>query len=234
MPESTERLPLDVLVSRVRDEQNKIEEERREEFLARNLFHAEVIVQAGFLQDRAEIEANFLREKKGKSMLERFEMATHGDYLGTINVVELGVTTEPSRTGEIDGLKDEYLKLKEHMIATGIVDDEQSREDSGRSLTVERTRVTDDLVVISRNRPLISCRTEIEVTDNGKVPVELGIVKRMVFMIPTLLYVVVAKRFEDPALESEAAVACIEGLLERRDKNISAIRTAYYLATHLV
>ena len=235
MSESTEQLAFAALVNRVREEQNKIEEQRREKFLAGTLFHPRAIASGDFLQNHGpQLEEEFLREKKGKSMLERFHMALSDKYFGMIHVVELGVTTEPSASGEIDGLKDEYAQLRDFMISTGLIEDDRSREESGRTLTVAPAPVTNGLVIISRNRPLIS--QTVAHTFNEKDPpmeVGVGIAKRMVFSIPTSLYVAIVDRFNDPKLESEEAIRCIEGLLEKRDNNVFAIRTAYHLISEL-
>lgn len=222
------------LADAVRVEQNRIEEQRRDAFLADKLFHTHIRVVDEFKEHADAITEEFLREKKGKSMIERFDLATNERFLGMVHVVELGVTTAPAADGELDDLKDEYGDLLDFLIDTKIVEREMTREESGRTLSVERTALTDDLVVVTRNRPLIAGAASISIAEGHEVPTAIGIAKRMVFSMPTPLYGAIAKRFNDPGLKSEDATRCVENLLERRDPSIGAIRTAYYLATELI
>lgn len=226
MSEKRERAAvLRELADAVRIEQNKIEEQRREDFLAGKLFHLHAQVQDGYT---ARFEEEFLREKKGKSMIERFDLATTEPFLGMVHVVELGVTTAPAADGDLDDLKDEYIELRDFLVGSNLLDREMTREESGRSLTVDPSPLTSELVIVARNRPLMGGRIEL-----GVDTLVVGIAKRMVFSMPSTLYDAIATRFDDPGLKSEEALACVENLLERRVQSIGAIRTAYYLATQL-
>lgn len=232
MIDQKERVSSRNLADTVRIQQNRIEEARREAFLADKLFHSHMLLQDDFKEIAAEIHAEFMTEKKGKSMLERFDLATSERYLGVIHVVELGVSSAPAVDGALDGLKDEYAELRDFMVANGLLDREMSREESGRTLSVERAPIT-GFVVISRNRPLMSGRAGLMMTDHDRVHADIGIAKRMVFSMKTPMYIAIADRFDDPGLKSEEAITFVEAALERQDPGIGAIRTAYYLATEL-
>jgi len=220
----------------VRIHQNDVEETRRDVFLADKLFHRLTLNQLeneGLSEYVANLGAEFLREKKGKTMLERFDLATQERYLGMVHVVELGVTSAPAADGELDGLKDEYAELLGFMLDKKLIDHEMTREESCRTLTVEPTPLTRDLVIVSRNRPLVAAKADIMLDNGDCVAVGVGMAKRMVFSMPTRLYAAIADRYDDPGLESEEAIAYVEGLLEQRHSTIGAIRTGYYLATEL-
>lgn len=233
MSETGEHLPPEVLIEAVRDEQNRWEEGLREDFLADHLFHLHH-VSVTFQEQREQLEQEFLRDKKGKNMGERLELALQESYLGVINVVELGMTTRPSADGEIDGLKHEYNELRRWMIINGWIDDEMSREESGRTLDVRFPDATKEYVVIGRNRPLVSTEVDVNIGHDRTISTHIGVAKRMVFSIPVGLYLAINRRFDDPSLKKEETIAFVEDMLQQHAKKIHSIRTSYYLSAQVI
>ncbi|GEM_PF-1906633 len=224
------------LVKAVHDSENEIEESHREDRLMRVLFHDDhhdVMSELEWLGalELEQLRRDFLEEKRDKNMGERFEMALSPKYLGKIHVVELGMTTEPSADGGIDGLKKDYRDILKFMTDNKIVERELSRSESGRWLDF-RNPVLDEakgkLVVVGRNRPLID--TTIE--HGGKV-VAVHMLKRMVFSMPMTNFHLLVQR-GGGKLESERALEVLETQLNHGSGGIAPIRTTYYLATDLV
>jgi hypothetical protein len=227
--------PSEALIETVRTSENLKEESWRERFLAENLFHTEHLEEVFSKSDDDKIlllqlENEFLNEKSGKNMGERFALAISDKYLGKIHVVELGRTTNPGINGEIDGLKDQYRDLLRWMKTEGIVDDEMSRAESGRNISTRKPveeEAADKLAIMVRNRPLINTTIEHEGTK-----LNIAIAKRMVFGLPRNALKAIFAIDED--LNSEKTQQFIE---ERYLKNgwggVVPIRTAYYLATQL-
>lgn len=233
MSEQNECLSPETLLQAVRDEQNKKEDGRREVFLANTFFHIHVHAEVSF-DEIARLSSEFIEEKKGKSMDECFDMALSEKYFDKIHVVELGLTKNPSATGEIDGLKDEYRKFRERLIHTGIIEEDLSRKKSHRWFETQESQFSDVRKTLIRNRPLI----ETVIPDTS---IRIGIAKRMIFSIPTPLYIAVARRFdctevdgEYPQLDSEEAMEYVEELMQKNDRKIDSIRTGYYLMTERV
>lgn len=218
------------------DEQNAIEESLREEFLQANIFHDHFLPMGLDEEQIAIREAahdHFMMQKKGLNMGERMELALHEDYLNIIRVVELGYTTKPGDDGHADGLKKDFIDLRNWMVANRWIEDEISRADSGRSVSFHNSKVTRDRKVVIRNRPLIDTVVEHTVID-GEPPVHVRvrIAKRMVFSAPTRL--IEAFAFAADYKGQEFVLESVEQLLDRKSKHIDPIRTGYYLTTELI
>lgn len=226
------------LIEAVRANENEVEESWREEFLAKNLFHAKHLdhtLASGNYNTHSLplLEHDFLTEKQGKNMGERFELALSDKYLGKIHVVELGKTKDPGLDGAIDGLKGEYNDLLSWMKSVGIVEKELERSESGRDIS-ERNPVTDyargKLVIAVRNRPLI----DTEHVHNGRT-ISIRIAKRMVFSMPIQTRVAVLARCGSNELKGDRVVEFVENMfLSNGAGGIQPIRTAYYLATEVL
>lgn len=229
-----------VMLQAVRDEINMREEEIREGFLHDFFYHEHEMWNGDDLKEGERVEAlaelrqNFLHEKEGKNMGEMFDLALNPAYLNRIHVVELGRTTKPGSNGEVDGLKHEYNDLKNWMIVQGIIEDELTRSASGRYFDITVPNTTRERIVLGRNRPLIDARLHHIRLADGKVgDVKIEIAKRMVFSVPTALYLAFVNK-NDPHLVTEESKVAIEHLLQKRDKSIDSIRTAYYLRTQVI
>jgi hypothetical protein len=228
---------------------NKTEDKLRHDSFEDLLFHGDYITRNYTDSSNIdELRAQFLAEKKERDFIGRFHMALDPKYLGRIKVIELGLTTKPGENGEFDALKDEYLKLKDWMIQTGIIEEELPRDRCGRfyEVSMEKT-VTTERLVVARMRPLVS--QNITVTDplEGEKDVRIDLAKRMAFSIPTQHTQLLAQRY--------GAVPNGEGLLhineiartlnetELKDHidgllghfaPICSIRTAYFMHTEVL
>lgn len=233
MTNSNETVNNDVLLRAVRDEANAREEQFRRDEFETFLFHRDVATNAVLNGMPSQLEAlkrDFLKDKNDNDMFGRLEIALSKKYLGAIHVVELGTTTEPGMDGSADGLKVEYRALRNWMKSLGIIEDEMSREESGRFFDVNFPEATNTRVVIGRTRPLIS--TLMKTPDDTSVQAQVDIAKRMVFSIPTGLYLAYART--DPKIEQDATMRSIEELLQApngKKQLIDPIRTTYYLRT---
>jgi hypothetical protein len=241
MPDTNETLTGEELLRVVRDEANAREERFREDEFENFLFHNELADYFRARGDNYELQMlrrDFLDLKKDKTMFERFELALADKFLGAIHVVELGMSTEPGVDGSADGLKSEYLELREWMVSLGLIKEELSREDSGRYLDVYIPEATRSRVVIGRTRPLVS--TIIDVSHEGDAGyqakgttkrAQIDIAKRMVFSIPTGLYLAYLR--SDPQFDKEDTLQSIEDMLQNPGsrKIVDPIRTTYYLRT---
>lgn len=222
----------------VRTTENEYEESLREIFLADKLFHDSHLMQAiaephRYMDELGRLQGEFLNEKRGKNMGERFELALSDKYLGKIHVVELGSTTNPGVSGEIDGLKDEYRDLLRWMVQHGIVSEEISREDSQRTVGLRKPvhpEACNQLLVMVRNRTLIHTTIAHE-----QKQVSLGIAKRMVFSMPltTVRALNAGTERKDLTFTDERSLRLIETMLENGTGGIEPIRTSYYLATEV-
>lgn len=218
------------LLEAVRAEQIKIEEALRESFLKEHLFHERTIGDEHDSKELTELIELFIAQKKGKNMGERYALALSLEFFRRIHVVELGITDSPSVEGELDGLKHEYRDLRHFLIQTNAIEGEMDRSSSGRSFDVRRTNVTSERIVVIRNRPLIHTTVPVE---GGYAPI--GIAKRMVFSIPSGLYVALAERYQFKDInESEKAMQQLEEMMNTgtKERTIDAIRTGYYLVVH--
>lgn len=223
------------LLAQVRDEQNALEDRLRENFLANNFYHDHLL--AGFfdsegygggLDELPALHNEFMKEKRDKNMGERFAMALSDKYLDKVHVVELGLSTNPSNRGEVDSLKHEWQDLKHWMQLNGLIEDELSRDQSGRVLELRRSTVAPDHIVMVRTRPLV--RTTID-------GVSIMIWKRMVFSAPEKLCHMVANLTQDEYLKSEASLQLFEQYMEPSsplNAQLGSIRTSYYLASRRV
>lgn len=233
----------ETLVEGIRIEQNEIEEHLEQQFLSEALFHNDYQMSlADELASRGEyvdvlgrLQGEFLKDKKGKNMGERFELALSEKYLGKIDVVELGSTDQPGRFNSIDGLKHEYLDLLSWMKSNGLVDDELSRQESQRFISLRNSRVSPDHLVVSRNRPLV--KTAIAST-RGDEKITLGIVKRMTFALPNRTAALLATLGGDEGtaverLNDDRALERLEFMLDEANGGIIPIRTSYYLSSRL-
>jgi hypothetical protein len=227
----------EALTDRVRETENEYEERMTESVLADTLFHTEFVdeVLLNSPEDRIRLlalEHEFLEEKRGKNMGERFELALSDKYLGKIHVVELGKTTNPGATGEIDGLKDDYRMFLRWMIEHDVVEKELDRSESKRTIRCRQPRIAEaagQLVICERNRPLI--RTNI-IHDGARV--DIAINKRMIFSLPAQTAVALKGRFQGDEIRDEQTLDFIESyFLHHGSGGVRPIRTAYYLATKL-
>lgn len=228
----------ETLIDSVRRTENEYEDSLREAFLADKLFHDEHLMQALenpalYMDGLGRLQREFLDEKRGLNMGERFDLALSDKYLGKVHVVELGNTTNPGVSGEIDGLKDEYRDLLRWMMDHGLVDGEMTCAESGRNVGLRKPILPDavgHLAIMIRNRPLI--QTTIEHRDRR---VGMGIAKRMVFSMPlqTLHALNAGTERKDFTFEDERSLELIEKMLANGTGGIKPIRTSYYLATEL-
>ena len=228
----------EALKEAVRTSENDYEETLREMFLADKLFHDDHLMQAlenpgQYMDDLTRLQRDFLEEKKGMNMGERFCLALSDKYLGKVHVVELGKTTDPGTSGEIDGLKDEYRDLLSWMIEHGLVEGELSRQESGRTVGLRKPiapEAAGELAIMIRNRPLINTLIEHEDKKIG-----IGIAKRMVFSVPkvTLNALNGGTPHKDFKFRDPRSLELIETMLQHGTGGIQPIRTAYYLATEV-
>lgn len=228
------RVP-EALYESTRLHENEREELLREEFLEATMFHPEYMMSEKFqtpgqrVSEMGRIQAEFLREKRGKDMRERFEMALSDKYLGKLHVVELGMTSNPGASGEVDGLKSEYHTLRDYMVSLDMITEELSREKSGRTVGVRAPQDADargKLVIMTRNRPLMYAELE---TNNRRL--ELGVAKRMVFSLPTQALHALASR--PGGLNEQGSLEILETMLSHGSGGVKPIRTGYYLITNL-
>lgn len=245
---------VDSLVSKVRESENTKEEAWEERFLAENLFHDKFLdATLHGTEDRIKLlnlEHEFLQEKRGKNMGERFEFAISDKYLGKIHIVELGRTTNPGANGEVDGLKSQYHDFLKWLKEQGVVEEELGRLESpeevnerlekspGSNPQPESRRhisarapvhpeATNKFMIVVRNRHLI----DTSLNHKGR-ELDVAVTKRMVFGMPPQALAVISA-MHDGNLNNEQAQQHIEGLLEHAPDAITPIRTAYYLATYI-
>lgn len=230
----------------VRASENVVEEAWREDYLSRHLFHGERGVRSyrisdlnrfneldHHIQDFAPpewLEQDFLADKRGLNMGERFALALDEKYLGKIHVVELGSTNQPDDSGAIDGLRSQYNDLLDWLKNHDIVKDELSRKESGRTISMRPPKLSDhasQVMVVIRNRLLIDTVIEHEGRE-----VKVMIAKRMVFGMTTQAAKALLTR--DPKLEQESTKEIIETQLHHGSGGVHPIRTAYYLATDII
>lgn len=232
----------ELLIDGIRQEQNKIEEHLEEQFLAETLFHKDY---QGFLSQVSQtfgeyteqlgrMQQEFLQDKRGKDMLERFVLAMSDKYLGKIDVVELGSTDKPGESNRADGLKDDYLRLLDWMQTYGFAEGELSRQESQRSVSLRRSNLAPNHLIVSRNRPLV--QSTLAATDSDQ-EITLGIVKRMTFGLPEqtvkALHVLGGKDSVVNSLNDERALSQLEVILDNSSGGIIPIRTSYYLSSRL-
>lgn len=186
------------LAETIRMSENEREEAWRERYLSDNLFHPDhtKAVWEKSPENSAvllALEQEFLHEKKGKNMGERFALALDDRYLGKIHTIELGSTTNPAANGAVDGLKEEYHDLLNWLKQNSIVEDEMSRQESGRTIEL-RTPVDPEaaknVIIMVRDRPLIKAELE----HDGRY-LDIDIKKRMVFALPLMTARLLLNRF---------------------------------------
>ena len=232
--ESLELSP-DIRREALHAEQNAIEESLREEFLQDNLFHGHFLpmsLDKEHVDERRRTHDQFMLDKKGKNMGERMELALSLDYLNIIHVVELGHTTQPGDDGHADGLKKDFIDLREWMRANSWIENEMSREESDRDIDFRTSLVNPSRAIAIRNRPLVDTIIYHKLSeDTDPVQVRVGIAKRMVFSIPTQL--MQAYKFAAEHEGKEFVMTSVEQLLDNRSQLIDPIRTGYYLSTKL-
>lgn len=223
----------------IRTEQIEIEEHLEQQFMADSLFHedftgslaADATSQGEYLDELGRLQGEFLSDKKGKDMCERFVMALSDKYRGKVDVVGLGSTDQPSATN-VDGLKHDYIKMLVWMQKNGFVDEELPRAKSGRFLELRSSIASPDHLIISRNRPLV--KTAVELPDGRKL--SLGVVKRMTFAMPNRTVAVLStlgpeNRSVLQKLNDEKAIDRLEFMLDEANGGIIPIRTGYYLSS---
>lgn len=241
------------LVNRVRESENKKEEAWEELYLAENLFHRKFFdATLESSEDRIRLlslEEEFLSEKRGKNMGERFNLAISDKYLGKIHVVELGRTTNPGANGEVDGLKSQYHDFLKWLKDNGIVENELGRMETPEEMEKRLAKYPDStphlenrrnlsarapvipdaedrFAIMVRNRRLIEASLE----HDGR-RLDIAVSKRMVFGMP--LQAVAAINSMHGGFKSDLALTHVEQLLEHAPSAITPIRTAYYLATDI-
>ncbi len=224
----------------LRETENHVEERIREKALAMTLFHDTHLDDAiarspEEVFQRISDELNFLDAKHSLNMGERFALALEPEHLGKIHVVELGHTTDPSATGEIDGLKTDYRHLYQWLNDHGIIKEgEIPRENKdSRSLTT-REPVDDSAaeshVIIVRNRRLIR---ETMNHDGKDIRIQIG--KRMVFAVPKGAAFALISRAEREKMSTSDAVNLFEEtFIDKGTGGVIPIRTSYLLATDLL
>jgi hypothetical protein len=229
----------EALVDAVRAKENEYEESLREQFLADKLFSVDHLLDVMVNPDLSaeyldELEKEFLQEKKGLNMGERFALALSDKYLGKLHVVELGNTTSPGAQRSIDGLKHEYTDLRDWMeeTATDIEFHEFSRQESRRKVSVRQPvcpEAKNKIAIMIRNRPLLIGRRE-----RSNKPIEFAVLKRMVFSLPleTLHALNAGTEKKDFRFTDERSLRIIETWLEHGSGGVEPIRTSYYLATN--
>lgn len=230
----------EALVDAVRARENEYEESLREKFLADKLFSVnhllDVLVDPELSTEYLDqLEKEFLQEKKGLNMGERFALALSDKYLGKLHVVELGSTTSPGALRSVDGLKHEYIDLRNWMekTSTDIEFHEFSRKESQRKVSVRQPvcpEAKDKLAIMVRNRPLLIGKRE-----RDHQPLDFAVLKRMVFSLPLeTLYALNARtETKDLRFDDERSLQIIETLLEHGSGGVVPIRTSYYLATDI-
>jgi hypothetical protein len=228
----------EALIDAVRAKENEYEESLREKFLADKLFNVnhllDVMIDPNLSAEYLdELEKDFLQEKKGLNMGERFALALSDKYLGKLHVVELGSTTSPGAQRSIDGLKHEYTDLRNWMenTSTDIKFHEFSRQESKRKVSVRQPvcpEAKDKIAIMVRNRPLLVGRRE-----RNHQPLDFAVLKRMVFSLPleTLHALNAGTETKDLRFNDERSLQIIETCLEHGSGGVEPIRTSYYLAT---
>lgn len=224
----------------LRETENQVEERIREKALAMTLFH-DTHLDHAIARSPEEVfqriadELHFLNAKHSLNMGERFALALEPEHLGKIHVVELGRTTNPGATGEIDGLKSDYRHLYEWLDAHGIIKEGEiprEKKDS-RSLTTREPvdkKAAESHVVIVRNRRLI----RETMHHNGKnIRIQIG--KRMVFAVPKGAALALISRAEREELSDSDAVRLFEEtFIDKGTGGVVPIRTSYLLATDVL
>lgn len=237
MSESLARIP-EELARQVWETENEYEEGLREAFLADRLFHIAYLI-TGIHEEISQddlqmLKEEFLREKKGLNMGQVFALAISDRFRFKLHVVELGRSTHPSNTGEIDALKGEYNDFIDWISRQDPEDiymEEISRQDSGRYVHYRPPKLEaaqNQVMVLTRNRPLMK-----GVMRYDNAPINIAIGKRMIFSIPIATFT--ALRPEDGKLSGlfteEQTLELIETMLQNGSGGVKPIRTAYYLFT---
>lgn len=240
IPSGSER---EIALAALRKEQIEIEENTRLRILANGHFHPEfknIEDDAGILTQRLK---DFLDEKKSKNMGEIFNLALQPGYIDVIRLVELGNVDAPFQHNQLDGLKHEYIDLKNWFIEHRIIEDEMPREQSGRNIELYLSRVMPNRSIVVRNRPLISAFTATNYHNGHQVGVHFDIAKRMVFSMPEPLQQALKKRFSSDfttkdgvlTIVGEDSLQSIERCIDApRKYDLEAIRTSYYLTARTV
>lgn len=230
----------------VRDEQNAIEGSLRESFLRKNFVHPYGNI--GNSEEESRLLDQFMAEKVGKDMCERFQMAVSEDYFSKIHVVELGSAKAPFTKVSIEDLKREYHALVKWLVRREYTPGEIPRNVSDRQLEVRipsDVEIARERIVIIRTRPLIDGFLPMSKpstfspdwhVDYSGMMVQVGIAKRMVFSMPTQLYQGTRRAAEELAKRADLdpnaiMLQVVEAMLDRNDKQIDPIRTGYYLST---
>ena len=219
----------------IREVYNQQEENVRDQALAGLLFHDHI--ENDFSPEELErLEQKFLKDKRDLNMGERMALALSPEYLGIINVVELGRTENPSLDDEVRDLKAEYRDLLSWMQDHEWVEDEIPRSAVSRRLKTDRSDICSNLQIVRRARDLIKTTPWIE-RDNGDISallnVSIEISKYQVCAIPVGLYEAIKVRSQNSGLGDNATQELIalgvEKLIDERSKFVIPIRTAYYL-----
>jgi hypothetical protein len=202
----------------------KTEEELREGFLATKNFESSGSLESHFGISGPELFADFVRNKKKLSTMQgRFELAFKEPYAHLIPVVELGFTSSPDNTSEIDVLKQDYNNFLTWAIENGITDGELSRDDSYRKFEIRAKKELPDYIVMTRSRSLF----EGSVRSSDKSNSDIIVTKRMTFSMPTAMYHALTP--DDPKISEIATMRRIEQQIDGNHKLIYPIHTAYYL-----
>jgi hypothetical protein len=225
--------------------ENEFEEEMRDRVLIEHLFHdahLDQILNSSTVDTSTLIDLHheFVEEKKKRNFGARFDLALQPKFLGIIKLVELGISTNPGRNGEADGLKAHYLEHLDWMMKNVQWKEyekdpdqfpvgELPREKSRRTITTRQPQcktAKDSLVIVERNRPLIN-----SLMDHSGETVHVRIGKRMLFALPKKTIDAIEQhigKVSDPS-----GMNTIENMLDHKAEIITPIRTGYYLATDL-
>lgn len=178
----------------------------------------------------AQLFSNFVQDKKQLgSMKERFSLLVDNpEYSGIVRYVDLGTTTSAESIHEIDLLKGQYHELYAHLKDTGAVKKEIPRKKSRRDFEVRQTPSTNEYLVIARNRQLLLGRVAMS---NG-IDLDFEVAKRMVFELPTRMYLAIVK--DDLKVENEKTKRLLERQIDINHQLIYPIRTEYGATTQRV
>lgn len=238
---------LDDYLREVREQENHLLEQAREDFLVRHMFTDDFFTASPMeakkygISHRFEMEQlrhKFSIEKKGKNFGESFAMAISPEYLGKLHVIELGVTQDG--LGGLEDLRRQFSDLhnflKQNKLTGGIL----PRDDCGRFYDVKSSKVKppdtslSPRMVLTRIRPLLGGTF---ITSHNQVA-SITQVKMTTFSIPANFYVSLGNRYGVQCItKSEAWQIHMDDLLDEgahMQHLIDPIRTGYYQATELV
>ena len=202
---------------------NEQEESRRDSFFVRH--NSRVAAEIGF--KALLLQNEFAKQNKELSdMSDKFNLAFTEPFTDGVSTVELGVTSSPEDIQQIDGLKSHYARLLDFLVKDGLTEGEIPREDSERIFGVEPVEEYPGRVIVSRTRQLLIGTKAVQ-TEHCKYDTQFAVTKRMVFTMPSEMYVTLAQ--DDPLVKGDDAMKRFERQIDSNHRQIDPIRTAYYL-----